>query len=325
MSDFIFATSRKEEVSNHYVLGDILGTGAYGEVRLASSKKDKSKHAVKTIKKRSLDNAAALKLEVQVMIKIRHPLIISLHELYETKANLFLVMEYVSGGELFERIISRGSYTEKDAAKAIRQICEAISYLHEHRIVHRDLKPENILYANESPDSDIKIADFGLAQIMNKQTLLSTVCGTPGYVAPEVILNEPYSTPVDVWAIGVIAYILLSGYEPFYEDNDAALLQRIVDGRYSFPEDIFQDVSEDAKNVVRKILVTDPTRRPSAKEILSWPWIQGTSVQAKELAKATKNIQAFNARRRLKKAMLAVTAANRLKHVMAFQNRTTSS
>uniref|UniRef100_W8B3F0 Calcium/calmodulin-dependent protein kinase type 1 n=1 Tax=Ceratitis capitata TaxID=7213 RepID=W8B3F0_CERCA len=160
---------------------------------------------------------------------LTHPNIVQLLETFEDKSKVYLVMELVTGGELFDRIVEKGSYTEKDASGLIRQILEAVDYMHEQGVVHRDLKPENLLYYSADDGSKIMISDFGLSK-MEDSGIMATACGTPGYVAPEVLAQKPYGKAVDVWSIGVISYILLCGYPPFYDENDANLFAQILKG-----------------------------------------------------------------------------------------------
>ncbi|XP_051890419.1 calcium/calmodulin-dependent protein kinase type 1-like isoform X2 [Pristis pectinata] len=181
-------------------------------------------------------------------------------------------MQLVSGGELFDRILERGVYTEKDASSLIRQILEAVRYLHENGVVHRDLKPENLLYYNSDENSKIMISDFGLSK-MQDMGVMSTACGTPGYVAPEVLHQKPYDKAVDCWSIGVIAYILLCGYPPFYEDTESKLFARISKADYEFDSPFWDDISEQAKSFIRHLLEKDPKKRFTCEQALRHPWI----------------------------------------------------
>uniref|UniRef100_A0A673IAS2 Calcium/calmodulin-dependent protein kinase type 1D-like n=1 Tax=Sinocyclocheilus rhinocerous TaxID=307959 RepID=A0A673IAS2_9TELE len=176
-------------------------------------------------------------------MKIKHDNVVGLEDFYETRTHYYLVMELVSGGELFDRILDRGVYTEKDASCVIKQVLEAVSYLHQNSIVHRDLKPENLLYYSPDESAKIMISDFGLSK-MADHGVMSTACGTPGYVAPEVLGQKPYSKAVDCWSIGVITYILLSGYLPFYEENETRLFSKIMKAEYAFHSPYWDEISE---------------------------------------------------------------------------------
>jgi len=184
-------------------------------------------------------------------------------------------MELATGGELFDSIVSRGKYSEKDAARVVQQVASACHYLHAIGIVHRDLKPENLLLESKAADARVKIADFGLSKIMEATSVLQTACGTPGYVAPEVLLGEGYNQEVDVWSIGVITYILLCGFPPFYADSNAKLFEKIMAGSYTFPSPYWDKISESAKDLIKKMLVVEPKQRYSSKQVMDHPWIQG--------------------------------------------------
>ncbi|XP_042740318.1 calcium/calmodulin-dependent protein kinase type 1G isoform X1 [Lagopus leucura] len=214
-------------------------------------------------------------------------------------------MQLVSGGELFDRILERGVYTEKDASVVIHQVLTAVKYLHENGIVHRDLKPENLLYLTPEENSKIMITDFGLSK-MEQNGIMSTACGTPGYVAPEVLAQKPYSKAVDCWSIGVITYILLCGYPPFYEETESKLFEKIKEGYYEFESPFWDDISESAKDFIRHLLEKNPDTRFSCEEALRHPWINGNTALHRDIypsvsAQIQKNFakskwrQAFNA------------------------------
>ncbi|XDV52083.1 hypothetical protein PO909_020851, partial [Leuciscus waleckii] len=237
---------------------------------------------------------------------IKHANIVSLEDIYECKSHLYLVMQLVSGGELFDRIVEKGFYTEKDASKLIQQILDAVKYLHDMGIVHRDLKPENLLYYSLDEDSKIMISDFGLSKIEGSDSVMSTACGTPGYVAPEVLAQKPYSKAVDCWSIGVIAYILLCGYPPFYDENDAKLFEQILKAEYEFDSPYWDDISDSAKDFIVHLMEKDPNQRYTCEQALQHPWIAGDTALDKNIhesvsAQIKKNFakskwkQAFNA------------------------------
>mmetsp|Transcript_87845 Transcript_87845/g.250283 ORF Transcript_87845/g.250283 Transcript_87845/m.250283 type:complete len:278 (-) Transcript_87845:401-1234(-) len=183
------------------------------------------------------------------------------------QARFYMVMELCVGGEMFDRIVKKSMYTEDEARKCVAQMADALEYCHGQGIVHRDIKPENLLYARPDPDETVKIADFGLAHLLKKDEHLKTACGTPGYVAPEVLTGEGYGTEVDMWSIGVVVYILLCGYPPFYDDSTAILFNMIKKGEYDFNPQYWDAVSDSAKDFISQLLCVDPTARLSASGV----------------------------------------------------------
>lgn len=220
------------------------------------------------------------------------------------------------GGELFDRICRKGSYFESDAADLVRATLSAVAYLHDHGIVHRDLKPENLLFRTPEDNADLLIADFGLSRIMDEEQfhVLTTTCGTPGYMAPEIFKKSGHGKPVDLWAIGVITYFLLCGYTPFDRDSNLEEMQAILAADYSFtPLEYWRNVSLTARQFIKRCLTIDPTQRITAHEALSHQWIAGPQSDKGEedlLPVVKKN---FNARRTLHKAIDTVRAINQLR------------
>jgi len=218
----------------------------------------------------------------------------------------------VTGGELFDRIVSKGSYSEADASSVIATLCGALDYLHAKKIVHRDLKPENILYGSTAENADIKVADFGLARIVSGKDMMKTACGTPGYVAPEILKNKGYdSGAVDLWSVGVILYILLCGFPPFYEEELPALFEQILHARYDFPSPWWDNISEDAKKLVQALLTIDPKQRATAEDVLQKKWITGNAPD-NDLSSTKQALKKYNASRKMKKAAAALMAQNRM-------------
>uniref|UniRef100_A0A8C2KXQ5 Calcium/calmodulin-dependent protein kinase IGa n=1 Tax=Cyprinus carpio TaxID=7962 RepID=A0A8C2KXQ5_CYPCA len=249
------------------------GGGSFSEVYLVRERKTGNFYALKCVKKKQLHHSN-LENEIRVLKSIKHDNVVGLEDFYETRTHYYLVMELVSGGELFDRILDRGVYTEKDASRVIKQVLEAVSYLHQNSIVHRDLKPENLLYYSPDENAKIMISDFGLSK-MADHGVMSTACGTPGYVAPEVLAQKPYSKAVDCWSIGVITYILLSGYPPFYEENETRLFSKIMKAEYAFHSPYWDDISESAKDFIRHMLEKNPNKRFTTEQALSHAWIIG--------------------------------------------------
>lgn len=253
-----------------------------------------------------------------------HQNILTLVDYFETMNNLYLVTDLALGGELFDRICRKGSYYESDAADLIRATLSAVAYLHDHGIVHRDLKPENLLFRTPEDNADLLIADFGLSRIMDEEQfhVLTTTCGTPGYMAPEIFKKTGHGKPVDLWALGVITYFLLCGYTPFDRDSDFEEMQAILNADYSFtPLEYWRGVSESAKDFIRRCLTIDPAKRMTAHEALQHPFVAGWARQqvaedgannkgANLLPNVKKN---FNARRTLHAAIDTVRAINKLR------------
>ncbi|CDI75549.1 CAM kinase, CDPK family, putative [Eimeria praecox] len=250
-----------------------LGQGTYGSVCRAVNKSTKTVRAVKTISKSKVRNVKRFKQEISIMKSLDHPNIIKLFETFEDHKNVYLVMELCRGGELFDRIIEQGYFSEAYACSLMRCILAALFYLHRHGIVHRDLKPENFMFLDKGKDAPFKIIDFGLATRFSNNSYMSTRAGTPFYVAPQVLQGK-YTYKCDMWSAGVILYILLCGYPPFHGENDAEILARVKVGRYKFNEQDWKGVSNEAKDLVRKLMAFDPHQRLSAEQALNHPWIK---------------------------------------------------
>jgi len=220
----------------------------------------------------------------------------------------------MKGGELFDRIVSKSFYNEKEARDVCKILFEAIGFCHEKSVAHRDLKPENLLLLSEDNDSEIKIADFGFAKKVLTPNSLTTQCGTPGYVAPEILEGVAYDQKSDMWSLGVIIYILLGGYPPFIEQNQRELFRKIRKGQYEFHEDYWGSVSADAKDLISKLLTVDPAKRLSASGALKHKWMvaDGEKLAAQDLGVNLAEFKKYNARRKFKGAVKAVMMANKL-------------
>jgi len=263
------------EVEKIYEIGSELGRGAFSIVYNATKKATGEKFAIKVIAKKDLgkEYEKNLKMEVDILKKVSHPNIIALKDLVDTPDRLFLVMELVTGGELFDKIVEKGSYTESDAATLVRKIVSAVAYLHSQNIVHRDLKPENLLLKSADNDLEVALADFGLSKIVGEQTMMQTACGTPSYVAPEVLNATGYDKEVDLWSVGVITYILLCGFPPFYGDSVAEIFEKIMEANFDYPPDYWDSVSAEAKDFINNLLVVEVDKRLSAEKALNHPWL----------------------------------------------------
>jgi len=263
-----------EDIHMYYeVTGPLLGTGNFSTVKMGIAKHSGEKVAIKIVNKKQVKHKPEmLTNEVEILLKIDHPNVIKLLDLFDTTETLYLVMELATGGELFDRIVEKESYSELHAREVMWQLLNAIEYIHSQEIVHRDLKPENLLLETEDTDTKIKLTDFGLSKIFDNEFMLSTACGTPGYVAPEILSAVNYGPPVDLWSAGVIMYILLCGYPPFYNENDAVLFESILSANYHFHTPYWDHISKPAKDLIRKLLVVKPSGRLTATQAKEVEW-----------------------------------------------------
>lgn len=227
-------------VTAKYDIKALIGRGSFSRVVRVEHKSTRQPYAIKMIETRYREGREVCESELCVLRRVRHTNIIQLMEVFETAERVYMVMELATGGELFDRIIARGSFTERDATRVLQMVLDGVKYLHTLGITHRDLKPENLLYYHPGADSKIIITDFGLASSRKKgdECLMKTTCGTPEYIAPEILVRKPYTNAVDMWALGVISYILLSGTMPFEDDNRMRLYRQILKGKYSFSGEV---------------------------------------------------------------------------------------
>jgi calcium/calmodulin-dependent protein kinase I len=300
-----------------YRLKGVLGTGAFSTVREGFHRVNSDiSYAIKCInrKKLSEEDEAALLDEVAILKEMRHLHIIRLYDFFSEPATYYLVMERMSGGELFDRIVAKAYYSEKEARDTCRIILDAVGYCHAHHVAHRDLKPENLLLLSEDDDSAVKIADFGFAKRVTEHNSLTTQCGTPGYVAPEILEGTPYDERADMWSVGVILYILLGGYPPFIESTQRDLFRKIRKGDYEFHEEYWGTVSAEAKGLISSLLTVDASLRLTAKQGLENEWITGDDAKLanRDLDANMKKLRNFNAKRKFRAAVSTVMAANKL-------------
>ena len=240
---------------------------------------------------------------------MKHNHIINLYDVFDEPSYYYLVTELMLGGELFDRIVTKTFYTEKEARDVCKILFDALGYCHSHAIAHRDLKPENLLLMSRNDDKNIKIADFGFAKKVSSSKCLLTQCGTPGYVAPEILHGVPYGVKADMWSLGVITYILLGGYPPFIEQNQRELFKKIKRGQYEFHVEYWGQISKEAKDLIAGLLTVDPDRRMSAEKALQNPWITGSDemLDGKDLGVNLEQFRRYNAKRKVRQAVLTVS------------------
>lgn len=299
-----------------YVFGDALGAGSFGVVRQATTVKDNEEVAIKIILKRALKGNEDLVMEeIKMLQKLHHPHIIAFKDWFESKDKFYIVTQLATGGELFDEIISRGKFTEHDAWKCIDDILDAVAYLHRKNIVHRDLKPENLLYTTPAENSDLVLADFGIAKsLTSAQELLTKSAGSFGYAAPEVLRGAGHGMPCDIWSLGVICYTVLSGYSPFRSESIPDFLQEVSPGyQVVFHKKYWKDVSDGAKQFIARMLQIDPAERPTAEELLSDPWIKSKASDHHTTDLLPQIREGFNARNKFLFAIEAVKLSNRIK------------
>ncbi|XP_020718425.1 calcium/calmodulin-dependent protein kinase type II alpha chain isoform X3 [Bombus terrestris] len=302
--------------SDNYDLKEELGKGAFSVVRRCVQKSTGYEFAAKIINTKKLTARDFQKLEREARIcrKLQHPNIVRLHDSIQEENHHYLVFDLVTGGELFEDIVAREFYSEADASHCIQQILESVHHCHHNGVVHRDLKPENLLLASKAKGAAVKLADFGLAiEVQGEAQAWFGFAGTPGYLSPEVLKKEPYGKPVDIWACGVILYILLVGYPPFWDEDQHRLYAQIKAGSYDYPSPEWDTVTPEAKNLINQMLTVNPSKRITASEALKHPWIcqrerVASVVHRQETVDCLKK---FNARRKLKGAILTTMLATR--------------
>ncbi|XP_016392189.1 calcium/calmodulin-dependent protein kinase type II delta chain isoform X5 [Sinocyclocheilus rhinocerous] len=302
--------------TDEYQLYEELGKGAFSVVRRCVKKSTGQEYAAKIIntKKLSARDHQKLEREARICRLLKHPNIVRLHDSISEEGFHYLVFDLVTGGELFEDIVAREYYSEADASHCINQILESVSHIHQHDIVHRDLKPENLLLASKMKGAAVKLADFGLAiEVQGDQQAWFGFAGTPGYLSPEVLRKDPYGKPVDIWACGVILYILLVGYPPFWDEDQHKLYQQIKAGAYDFPSPEWDTVTAEAKNLINQMLTINPAKRIMADQALKHPWVCQRSTVASMMHRqeTVECLRKFNARRKLKGAILTTMLVSR--------------
>lgn len=312
-----FVGKRDGSIWQNYNKVRELGSGANGKVFEAVNPLTGDRRAVKQISKKTMglqtSSFAKFFAELNMLKRLDHPNIMRLYEFSEDRDSFYLVTEYLTGGELFNYLIEQGKLTEEYASKVAFQLLSALNYCHINGIVHRDLKPENLMRESLDPQAVIKVIDFGESCILPPSKRLSTTMGTAYYIAPEV-LTHSYTEKCDMWSLGVIIFILLSGFPPFNGSTDLEITAKIQKGKYSFDAEVWSQVSGEAKDLISKLLVYDPVARLSAERALEHPWIKKASImrqtlEAQSITGGIENLKAFTATSKLKQAICMFIAA----------------
>lgn len=322
--EHVFTSRNTGKIDDDYQVDRrALGEGSYGTVKRGKHKHTNAIRAVKTIKKKSVKDEkqrARLNAEIDIQMKLDHPNIVKYFDSYEDNQNIYLILELCDGGELFDRILEEtekhegSAFSEQDVARYMKQILGAMQYLHSRNYAHRDIKPENFLLQNKSRDAEIKVIDFGLAKNYSDGELMKTQAGTPYYVAPQVLQRTGYDEKCDIWSCGVICYILICGYPPFYGDSDQQILDRVKKGTFDYPASDWAGHTDEVKDFINLMLTMDPKARHSAEALLQHPWVQmsksGASVEVKLNKSITDNMRKFRRASKFKKVVLTMIAQN---------------
>jgi calcium-dependent protein kinase len=272
------------DLEDEYEIGYQLGSGSYGIVKTCLHKTTGQERAVKIIEKSKVKNMAQFRTEVKILQTLDHPNVVKMFEFFEDDINIYLILEKLDGGELFDRVIEKEFFSEKEAAVLIKQILQAINYCHNNGVCHRDLKPENFIFATKNDDADVKIIDFGLSKIFDPTTqgyaLMKTGCGTPYYISPEVLTHN-YNHMCDMWSAGCILYVLLCGYPPFFGEDDREIIEAVRVGEFDYDGEEWEDVSIEAKDLISR-LICKPEIRLTAAESLKHPWVKTLAKNSKK-------------------------------------------
>jgi calcium/calmodulin-dependent protein kinase I len=310
--------SMTDTFSPHYELGPEIGRGAYSVVHAGKKKMNGEKVAIKVFLRSKLSpkDMEQIQGEIKILKVLDHPHVLKMHDFCMDSKHFYIVTEFLEGGELFDSIVEREKYDESDAQHVLKSLASALAYCHSKNVVHRDLKPENILLTSKDPHNlNIKLADFGFAKEMDDE-MLKTALGTPGYIAPEILNRKRYDSSVDIWAFGIVAYILLCGYPPFYDENQAALFAKIKAGKYEFEEQYWEKISSSAKELISGCLVVDPAKRFTIEQILAHPWMSA-DLPKKDITPAIEMLRSQILKRRFRAGVRGIVALEKMKKLVA--------
>ena len=296
-----------------------LKSGSFATVCRGTHRVTGRKVAIKCVLRKDLppQDDCAIYEEVAIMAGLKHPNIVPVLDFFDEPDCYFIIMELMAGGDLFDRIGKKKSYSEADARDLVSKMLLAVAICHQKNIAHCDLKPKNLLLVADDDDSFIKLADFGFAARVHQPKSLTKQCGTPFFVAPEILIRRPYDQQSDMWSVGCIVYLLLSGNLPFLGRSQKELFQKIIAGRYEFTGDIWNEISDDAKDLIKKLLILDPDERLSAKKALLHPWLKAPTdrLSRTNLLNTSQKLKVFNAKMKLRSAMITVDTITLLKRV----------
>jgi len=319
----------QNDFKSKYDVGKELGRGNFAVVKECTQKENGIKRAVKILTVQNDEEYGHIKAEIAILEKLKHPSIIQMVEIFEKRSNrgkprVYIVMELVTGGELFDRIVEKKNFSEGEARRVLRTVLQSLEYAKEEGIAHRDLKPENILLETRDENSQVKIADWGLSKLylptgQDDATVqaMMTMCGTPGYVAPEVISSNGYNAECDIWSSGVILYVMLCGFLPFQSSDRNRLFSKIKKGAYKLPSPYWDGVSDEAKDLLALMLTVDPRKRVTATQALKHPWMEidapGASLDSSMMAKYQ---SVSHAKKKWNSFIHTVKALNRLRSIV---------
>lgn len=304
-----FISSKTSDINLDYQILSEIGSGSYGKVYQVRDLKTQVLRAVKIIQKIRVQDYQTFVNEINILKKLDHPNIVNIIETYETERNCFVVLEYCMGGELFARLVKQNCLSESHVAQIMKQLLSAVQYCHSNGVCHRDLKPENCLYITSEDTSEIKVIDFGLSATMTEDDLMHDLTGTPYYIAPEM-LSGNYSLSVDCWSLGVMMYLMLSGIPPFNGKDNNEILMNVYNASFTFRPKVFNNVSDQAKDLIVRLLTKDPSLRITAVQAYSHPWVRGAVSRYNDLPISLLNsIQKFMNATSIKKASLMYIAS----------------